>query len=85
MLGEITSYEARKTTESCRLKCMAWYSRGEVATLPGNYMRFYDNVYAVLRLDMAVAISTEEAGLTILVIDAAIASHAGCRPITLTV
>ncbi len=58
-------------------------SKGTVRTLPGNYMRFYDNVRAVLKEGAEMAISPQEALLTVRLIEAVQQSHREKRTVNL--
>lgn len=57
--------------------------RGEIETLPGNYMGFYDNVAAVINGAAEIAMSPAEAMGTVAIIEAAFASHEQKRTIEL--
>lgn len=57
--------------------------RETIPTLPGNYMYFYDNVAAVLRDGTRVALSAEEALVTVQIIEAVQESHREKRTIKL--
>jgi scyllo-inositol 2-dehydrogenase (NADP+) len=49
--------------------------RGKVETLPGNYMKFFDNVYEVIREGKPIIISPEQAQMTTRIIEAAQESY----------
>ena len=49
--------------------------RGAVETIPGNYMKFYDNVYDVIRNEAPYAIEPRSAQITTAIIECAIESN----------
>ncbi|WP_163337481.1 Gfo/Idh/MocA family oxidoreductase [Desulfopila sp. IMCC35008] len=55
--------------------------RETVPTLPGNYMHFYDNVAAVIRDGAPIAMTAEEALVTVRIIEAVQESHREGRTI----
>ena len=55
--------------------------QGKVATLPGNYRRFYENVHAVIRKAEPMAITPQSAQITTELIQSAVASHQSGRTI----
>ena len=56
---------------------------GEIETLPGSYMSFYDSIYAALREDKEPAVKAVEAMRVIAIIEAAVRSNAEERRIKL--
>lgn len=55
--------------------CMGVHFYGKVETIPGNYTRFYDNLYLALREGAELMVKPEEALMTIKVLEACIESH----------
>lgn len=56
---------------------------GEIETLPGSYMGYYDSIYAALRGGESPAVKAEEALQVIAIIEAAVRSHSDGRKIAL--
>ena len=52
-----------------------------IETIPGNYLRFYDNLFDAIRLGGSLAVKPEESAEVIGVIEAVMKSHAGRQSI----
>lgn len=56
---------------------------GKIETMHGNYLGYYDNIYAVIREQQALAVKPEQAMQTIAVIEAAMKSNQEKRVVSL--